>query len=87
MAKVKITMEAEIGDLEGFWPDDPQGATTENVMCVVRLMEVCLHERRIDDLVRSPKDKATREALQKHYEEDKALTQRLLASAQVEVIS
>ena len=41
MAKILITMEAEIDDLKSFYPNDPEGITIENVASTIHTALVC----------------------------------------------
>lgn len=77
MSRIKITMEADIGDLSGFWPNDPVGVTEQNVYSVLHAIKHLPLARLLENKMRAAVEKSLRGDLQ--------LAERLLASIHIEV--
>ena len=78
MPKVIITLEAEIGDLSGFWPDEPRGATTGNVYDLLKLMQLASMEAKMEVLTDRSLDTRTKQNLANSYDQQIELATRLL---------
>lgn len=92
MPKVRIVLEAEIGDLKSYWPNRPNGITQENIghflmelsmHPIEQLMKTCADEKSIK---KQKGGKAIYKALMRTYEEDRKLGKRLLTKYRVEII-
>lgn len=84
MAKVRVSFEVEIGDLTSYAPDDPPGISRENIVGFMQGLKLRALEQRVEASV--VKDKTTRTALLKHYDDDVQLAARVMKSLVIEVI-
>jgi hypothetical protein len=75
--KIKIVMEAEVTDLQSYFPDDPQGITIQNVGMHLRNV---LHSDQLMKLITlnsKEHKRAVYLAYKQCYRDDIALGQRL----------
>lgn len=82
MPKIRVTMEAEIGDLLGYWPDNPSGVTSQNVFSLLKDLACEVMLRRMDELSKGE----TSVALKQAYQDDRRITNRLLDTFQCDVL-
>lgn len=84
MSRIKITMEADIGDLSGFWPNDPVGVTEQNVYSVLHAIKHLPLARLLENAA-SGDDNKMRVFVEKSLRGDLQLAERLLAGVRIEV--
>lgn len=87
MPRIKITMEAEVGDLKGFWPDDPPGVMRQNVWSLLNGLKIKLLEQLMNHVATTDLDVVTKEAYERALREELTLVERLLSHMRVEVTS
>ena len=84
MPKVRITLEAEIGDLPAFWPDyPPYGITRQNVFDVVLRIRTGAIEKLLESVIL---DEKTAAATSRFVLQEKELSSRLVNSFKFEII-
>ena len=89
MAKVKITLEADVTDLKSFFPNEPKGITIENVAGVLHYALVCDANVRVLDTMMCQdhaKKNPTIEAILRHRRDEVELGQRLMGSIKIQLI-
>lgn len=79
MPRIRVTMEAEVGDLPGF-----QGrAGRQNVFSLLNDLSVEVLARRIESMTSGAESEAVAKALERSFQEDKAIMGRLIGSLRV----
>ena len=86
MPKVRITMEAEVGDLNSFWPNDPVGCTRQNVFDAVHKMHLITLEEIMDLMVSKDFKTPSGKARMKWLNQKKQLTKRLVDTMKFEIL-
>lgn len=92
MPKVRIILEAEIGDLKGYWPNKPKGVTQQNIGDFLAELKLLPLERITSTMAKEDEIKCEEGGKEKFdylissYKEDAELGKRLLTKYSVEII-
>lgn len=86
MPRVKVTMEAEIKGLKGYWPDSPPGVTSQNVHSLLLNLKLKLLDHELDAHAAPNMPPALKAAYLRALREDRTLVEQLLASVKIEVV-
>lgn len=83
MPRVKISFEAEIGDLASYYPDDPPGIMRENT---IRFLYGLLREAIDGKLSVHGELPNVKAAMLRHYSDDEKLATRLMNNVKLEML-